>query len=337
MNDRCEWSDLPTLSCAHCGADPGTRPVIGPAVPPREPQPRDEPTTTLERPRLPETWAPSNGAGECRCGRPTQDGAWLCGGCEARFTNTLGELPDLDVEISLTITRQRAAALTGGPRAVSEGLPWHDRAAEARRTLHGLLVSWVRFCTEEDVRGPAVPEPEDRIDSLAAWLVTRVHGLTLLDIGPEAMDEITDAAAECHRIVFWKRKNRIYLGTCGVVSDEPDKDGVVYVEPCPGEVYAEEGEPVGHCDLCSQGQTVVIRKSEIDKRLDDRLCTPAEIATYAVHLGLDVPRDQVRRRVNYWHRHKRIVQRGTAENGDPMFRYGEVRNELYADFARRVS
>lgn len=259
---------------------------------------------------------------------------WLCDDCQAAFTRTLGDLGALDDELAVTITRQRAAATTGGPRSSDTALPWHERAGDAQRTLHGLLVSWVRFCAEEDVKGPRVEDPADHIDSLAEWLSTRVHGLALLDIGPEAMDEITNAAAECHRIVFWKRRNRVYLGSCGAVeTDDEGNEG----DPCPGEVYADEGEPVGFCDECNQGATVVVKRAALEDELDARLYTAAEIARLSTFLGLDAPREQVRKRVLYWHRHKLVEQRGTTADGFPMFRYGEVRGMLYKDFARHAS
>lgn len=327
---RCPWSDLPVDQCAHCGAKPGDRPGLEPVRPPREKAEEPE-TRTLERPCLPVTWAPSNDDGRCRCGAPTRDGAWICDDCQKRFTATLEDLGDLEDEIDTTITRQRASATTGGPRSSSMPLPWHEKAADAKRVLHGLLVQWVRFCVEEKVRGPEVEEPADRVASLAAWLVTRVHGLALLDIGPEAMDEITDAAAECHRLVFWKRRARLYLGPCRTPIEDDDAEP----EVCPGEVYADEGEPVGYCDLCKQGATVVVRRAAMERDLDSYLATAAEIARLATYLGLDVPRDQVRKRVHYWHRHKRVTQRSTDAEGSPMFRYGEVRGMLYREFATR--
>lgn len=332
---RCEWSDLPSDQCAHCGAAPGTRPRLEPARPTRETATRESDSTTLERPKLPDSWAPSNDAGECRCGQPTRDEAWLCDDCQGRFIGTLRDLAPLDDELAVTITRQRASAASGGPRGATTGLPWHERAADAQRALHGLLVLWVRFCDEERVRGAGIELPADRIASLAEWLSACVHGLSLLDIGPEAFDEITDAAAECHRIVFWKRRNRVYLGPCGVVDETPNEDGEAQADPCPGEVYAEEGEPVGYCDLCEQGATVAVKRSALETDLDGRLYTAAEIARLSTYLGLDAPREQVRKRVLYWHRHKLVEQRSTTPDGLPMFRYGDVRGRLYADFAKR--
>lgn len=335
---RCQWSDLPPETCAcpeHRGDDraitPGDVRVSEPAPARRV---EELPDTTLEQPRLPSTWAPSANAGECRCGRPTRDDAWVCDHCVETFGHTLADLGALDIEVQTTMARLRGLPTQGGSRAAEKPLPWHDKAAEARRVLNGLLSSWVRFCEEEEVRGPGSTFPADTIASKAAWLETRVAGLALMDIGPECVDEITDAAAECHRLVFWKRRSRIYLGPCGAV--ETDDEGVES-EPCPGDVYADEGEPVGFCEECGQGVTVAIRQGALNKELDDRLCTAAEIARLSTFLGLDQPRETVRKRVLYWHRHKRIAQRGMdydATPPAPMFKYGEVRTLLFSEFAR---
>jgi hypothetical protein len=270
----------------------------------------------------------------CTCGKPTRDNAVLCDDCTNALGRALGDVAWVVAELDTTITRQKAAAIGSGPRSSgSAPLPWHERAAEAKRDLHAILVAWVRFADEEHLAGRPTWWPQDRPASLARWLLHVVHALARHELAPDALDEVTDAVATAERIVFWKRKNRIYLGTCGqTVTDE---DGEVLTLTCPGEVYAEEGDAVGTCDECGQGVTVVIRKSEIEQRLADRLCTAAEIATYAVHLGLEAPREKVRQRVHYWHRHKRLTPHGTSPAGDPTFRYGDVRGMLYAEFGRR--
>jgi hypothetical protein len=163
---------------------------------------------------------------------------------------------------------------------------------------------------------------------MARFLLHCTHGLALTDIGPDAYEEITKAVGDAKRIIFWKKRSRTYLGPCEA-TDEADAS-------CDGEVYAEEGNPVGNCDHCNSGVTVVIRQAALNDRLDDRLCTAAELARLAVILGLDVPRDAVRKKVHYWHRHKRITEHTTDAAGHPMFRYGEVRSMLYAEFSTKV-
>lgn len=270
----------------------------------------------------------------CTCGKPTRDGAVLCDDCTNTLARALGDVAWIADELDTTITRQKSAAIGSGPRSSgTTPLPWHERAADAKRDLHAILVAWVRFADEEKFSGRPTWWPQNRPASLARWLLHVVHPLARHELAGDALDEITNALATAERIVFWKRKNRIYLGTCGqVVTDEDDN---VLTLSCPGEVYADEGDPVGVCDECGQGVTVVIRKSEIEQRLSDRLCTAAEIATYAVHLGLEQPRERVRQKVNYWHRNKRLLPHGTNTAGDPTFRYGDVRGMLYAEFGRK--
>ena len=256
----------------------------------------------------------------------------MCRDCQHELEKALGNCRWLDEELETTITRQRSAPIEGGSRSASRGLPWHDKAAQARRNLHGLLVSWVRFCGEEHVLGVPDRLPRDRVSSLAAWLLHCTHGLAMRDIGPDAVDEITDAVAECERLVFWKRSARVYLGRCE--REVRDDDDLLLVACCDGEVYADEGADEGTCQECEQTVVVVEQQKALTDRLDDMLMTPAEIARAAVFLGLQAPRESVRNRVNYWSRHEVIVVKGHAENGDPRFRYGDVRQLLVTAFKK---
>lgn len=267
-----------------------------------------------------------------RCDRGMTDDRGMCRNCQHELEVALGDCRWLDEEIETTITRQRSAPIEGGSPSATRGLPWHDKAAEARRTLHGLLVSWVRFCGEEAVVGLPNRHPRDTVPSLAAWLLHCTHGLAMRDIGPEAVDEITDAVAECRRLVFWKRSARVYLGRCE--REVTDEDGLLLIASCDGDVYAEESAEVGACDLCEQPVDVAEQRKDLNERLDDMLMTPAEIARAAVFLGLQAPRESVRKRVNYWSRHEQILVKGHAENGDPRFRYGDVRDRLVAEFRK---
>lgn len=345
--DRCDWSDLPVETCGHC---------LGHAAMPLDPTPAEPPRPTgrviwsetmsraaEDRPSRPSKArtgqsstsvirGPQSGQNECACGKPTRDNATLCDDCTETMEKALGDVAWIDDEIDVSLTRQKAVSLDGGAPSAQQGIPWHDKAAQAKRNLHGYLVSWVRLCNEEGVGNGPVELPADNPKALAAWLLHRVPGLARHDAAEDALTEITDAVAECERIIFWKRKSRTYLGTCGQRVE--DQDGTTLLERCPGEVYADEGASVGWCDDCDQGVTVVIRQGELNKELDDRLYTAAELARLAVILGLDAKRDSVRKKILYWHRHKRIAQRSTTVTGDPMFRYGEVRVMLYAEFRR---
>lgn len=272
----------------------------------------------------------------CNCGKPTRDDAYVCDDCLDLLARTLGDVPALLEEVDITITRQQAAGQhgTSTARPAERPLPWNEKAAEALRALHSTLVGWVRFCDEEQVRSrdPRDGLPEDDTADLARWLMWRVDGLAFHELGHDAVDQIADAAAQCWRIVFWKRRNRIYLGTCGKVAEHDGEPG----DPCPGEVYADEGSVYGVCeDTTEHIHSVTERQAELTRRLDDTLGTAAEIAGMTVYLGLDADRETVRKRINQWHTRARIRPAQHSPAGDPMFRYGEVRALLYATFATR--
>jgi hypothetical protein len=269
----------------------------------------------------------------CRCGKPNRDTRTVCDPCQNSLHRALGDVTWIDEEIDTTITRQRAAATTGGPASATTSLPWHERGAEARRHLHGILVSWVRLCSEEGVGNGPAQLPADRLPSLSRWLMWRLDGLAHHDAGYDAVEEITDAVAQCERIVFWKRRSRVYLGPCAYGDGLPA--ALAEAVGCPGDVYAEEGQPVGYCDDCERGVTVVVRQTELDRDLHARLLSAADIADWSVRMGLDAKREEVRKRVLYWHRHKRILAHGHEDRGEtkvPLFRYGDVRLLLAVEY-----
>lgn len=270
---------------------------------------------------------------ECGCcGRPTD--AYVCATCEETFSIALGDCPWVDDELETSTTRQKAAGTQGSARGTETSLPWNPKAANARRQLLTALSKWAHYCSRHKIAGTPRWHGRDTIPSRSRWLMNCVHGLTLDPRGPEAMREIQTLVAEGERIIFWKRKNRIYLGPCDQAII--DEDGLLITDKCPGDVYAEEGEPVGSCEECEQGVTVAIRKADLEKQLDDRLCTAAEIARLSTYLGLHVDRERVRKQVNAWNG-KKIHPSSRDLAGDPMFRYGDVRALLYATYATRVS
>lgn len=255
----------------------------------------------------------------CTCGKPTKDNAYVCEDCLTALAKALGDVPWLDEELDISITRQKASALGGGSRSRTTPLPWHEKASDAKRALHGLLATWVRFCAEEHVRdrGADAAWPADNLTAMSRWLLWRVDGLAFHDLGGDAVDEITNAVAQGERIVFWRKRERVYLGPCGTaLTDE---------SACDGDVYADAGQEFGYCQACGFPFKVDARRAALEQQLDDRLCTASEIARLAVYLGLDQSREQVRNRVNQWHSRNRISPNGHNPDGDPVFRYGEVR------------
>ena len=262
----------------------------------------------------------------CRCGKPTRDDAYVCDTCADRLSIALGEIPWLDDELETTITRQKGATYDGSPsRGAETPSPVHWGASEARGHLRAVLVSWVRFCAEEGIRNasPHQGVPDDDLPAISRWLMWRVDGLTFHDIGPEAVDEITDAVAKCHRIVD-RRPDRQYLGICSAENEETG-------EPCTAELYARAGARVVSCPACEVEWDIDTRRKVLLDRAEDVLATAAEISRAVSWLGAaPLTSDRVRQ----WAARERITVRGHDRQGRPLYRVGDA-IDLLSGEARR--
>lgn len=292
-----------------------------PVWPPAKAQP-DEIATSV---KLPPTWAPENTGGECRCGTPTRDDRYVCDPCADLLTQALNETPWAVEQLDISITRQRAVTYDGTGGA---GLNWHDRAATLQRTLNATLSQWVRYCTKARIRhsSPLDGLPNDTPAAKARWLLWRVDALTLNARGPEAVEEIVEQIAEARRVVLWKRRNQIYLGPC------------TFHDICAGEVYADEDATIGACDQCQKPYPVAETRTALEQELDDRLFTAAEIAHLTTYLGINKPRENIRKLVNKWH--QRGLLKGTpirdteGKEIGMRFRYGDVAPRLSATYSK---
>lgn len=255
---------------------------------------------------------------DCRCGRPTRDAAYVCDECADLLARSLGEIPWLDEQLEVTVTRSSGIdyRTLGGAKATEAPSPVHWAASEARGHLKSLLVSWVLFCEAEVVRSsdPASGLPADNLPALSRWMLWRVDGLALHDIGIEAVDEIANAVQACHRLID-RHPERQYLGSC---------------EACEsGRVYARPGSKQATCDACDAGTDADAVRAKLLKQLDDRLCTAAEIARLSTYLGLKADREQVRKRINQWHK-RDLIDAHAAFSDEAAFRFGTVYDLLVA-------
>ena len=255
---------------------------------------------------------------ECRCGKPTRDAAYFCDDCGDLLARSLGEVPWLDEQLEVTVTRTSGIdyRTLGGAKATGTPSPVHWAASEARTHLKALLVSWVLFCEAERIRSSDANQglPADNLPALSRWMLWRVDGLALHDIGPEAVDEITEAVQTCHRLID-RHPERQYLGGCDVCGT--------------GRIYARPGSKWAVCDGCDAGTDAEAVRVKMLAQLDDRLCTAAEIARLSTYLGLKADREQVRKRINQWHKREQI-EAHAAFSDDPAFRFGEIYAMLVA-------
>lgn len=242
---------------------------------------------------------------ECRCGVQTRDDAFVCDQCGDELAQALNEMEWLDDELEITIGRHRGIdyRALGGSAGAEAALPWHEAASEARRHLRAVLVSWVRFCDEEGVRNsdPGIGMPDDTMPSMARWLLWRIDGLALLDIGPEAHDEITSAVAHC-RLLIDRRPEREYVGPC----------------ECGRDLYRRPGAPTVKCRHCEVETDPEAMLTWMRDQVADRLVTAMEGAGLLSKFGLPT----TPRIIYGWVERKRL----TPHSGD-----GKTRLYLFAD------
>lgn len=264
---------------------------------------------------------------ECRCGRETRDDAYVCEDCADSLARALGDVPWLVEQLEITITGQkgvdyrRVGGSKGGKKATERPSPVSWGPSEARAHLRALLVSWTLFCASEQVRHQARTNdmPDDDLIAMSRWMLDRVDGLMLHDIGSEAVDEITSAVAHCHRFVD-RPAERQYLGTCTICQS--------------GRLYSRGGSKWARCDECDttiDAETIRVR---LLAELDDRLCTAAEIARLSTYLGLKADRETVRKRINQWSSRGQVIAH-PAITTEVTYRFGEVYAKLVnADYGQ---
>lgn len=254
----------------------------------------------------------------CRCGRPTRDAAFVCDDCSRSLAMVLAEVPWLEGELATTVAglkgvdyRTRGGTGTGTGSLVA----WVP--AEARADLRAVLVSWTLFCRDEHVRNQSATQelPEDTLEAVASWLAWRVDGLSLLDVGPDAVEEITTVVDRCRRIVD-RPADREYSGRCGAVTEVDGLDVT-----CERDLYARPAAKFVTCSACGTTWDVARRRALLLTEARDVLATAVEISRAVSLLGAEpLTADRVRQ----WAARKRLTVRGHDWAGKATYRVGDA-------------
>jgi hypothetical protein len=259
---------------------------------------------------------------ECSCGRPTRDDAFACDHCGDLTARALGDVPWLIEELEITITKQRAAIDGDGAASAETPLMYHLPAAEKRDALRLALVTAVRFCNEEGVRNsdPGDEWPEDTPVAMSRWLLWRVDGLALNDMGEEIAKEIRDAVRSCRHIID-KPPERAYAGPC------PE---------CGRDLYHRHGDKGVLCRGCGSnwdvGEVNEWMRQRIKDHMADRLVTAREAATLLGRFGLPVEQGTI----DKWRERNRVTEVGHNPKGHRLYRWDELL-DLAAHHARAAS
>lgn len=234
----------------------------------------------------------------CNCGQPTRDNGYVCDDDLGNLARALGEVPWVVEQLEVTLTKARGVDYTtlGGAASSEVALPLDVRAFEASGALRAALVTWVRFCDEESVRhqSPKSELPTDDLVAMSRWLLWRVDGLGLNDLGWDAVSEITRAIGRC-RMVIDRPAEKRYAGPC----------------ECGRDLYAKPGARVTKCRSCEREYDVEEMRDWMRKATEGRLVTALEGSTL---LGrFDLPTAQ--KTIDKWHERKRVLDHGKNPQG----------------------
>ena len=245
---------------------------------------------------------------ECRCGRPTRDEAYACDKCGDDLAKALGDVPWIDEQIDITITRQKGATYDGSSVAGAEvPSPVNWAASDAREHLRGILVLWVRLCAEEHVRSEYGNRglPTDDLPAISRWLLWRVDGLLLHEAGCDAVDEITSAVAHCHRLID-RPPERHYVGPC---------------KGCKRDLYTPALQKAATCGLCGETTSTEDMQAQLTNELATRLVTAREGATLLSRFGLETKQGTI----DKWHERKLITEHGHNAKGHRLYLWPDLR------------
>lgn len=242
------------------------------------------------------------------CVRPAHTNRMICVHCTWLLERDLLDAVDLATEID--VTRYRLSAVNGGAagsRSAFDPLPFDPRAAGAAHTLHRVLDAWAARL-ERAVTGRARPQ---LTAALARWLHHHRGELSERQDAAAAVTEIGAAVALGWRAID-RPVDRVYAGTCD----------------CGEELYARPGEDTITCRACDTEHNTDARRTDMQRVLDERLMTGAEIARLAQYFGHVADRERARNLIKVWAGRGQVVAHGHTDTGDPLYPFGETLGRL---------
>ncbi|GAC1366662.1 MAG: hypothetical protein NVSMB4_21230 [Acidimicrobiales bacterium] len=199
------------------------------------------------------------------CARPTD--MYLCTSCADSLRSDLQSVPWLCDELETTLTRQgrMSHSVGGSSKGRERPLPFDSRASEVAWLLHNVLsTTALDLCETRGITYPGV----DASPAIASWLARNVAAIRLEESAEQIMDEVTDAVAQCRRVIDTPR-GRVFAGPCG---EEGDKGR------CGADLYASPGKPTVVCGECGAEHDVELRRVWLLEQARGYMGTAATLA-----------------------------------------------------------
>lgn len=250
------------------------------------------------------------------CDRPSS-GWFVCKRCsDILCDETLAEISWLLDDLDLVIAKQVKYGSRIGGKSAETPIPVNMTASDAKARLVNELTTSVRIIAESNQIAPDCHDAKTAAD----WLIYHISKIRLHDAGGQVVEDISREFANCMWIVDRPRSKQ-YLGDC------KDHERADDLPECPGEIWGYDNKPEVVCDTCGSWWPREELQEWLLGQFDGRVMTASEIAHMSVYLGLDVDREQVRKRINQWHRRGLIHALDVIADGKIRegFRFSEVK------------
>jgi hypothetical protein len=245
----------------------------------------------------------------CLCGAPTRDDAYVCDNDLGHLARALGEVPWLDEQLTITMSRESGVdyATMGGSPSSETPLSVNAGALEAHINLRAVLVTWVRFCEEESIRHQARTDalPANTLPAISRWLLWRVDGLAFSDLGFDAYSEITRAVGRA-RMTIDRPAEKVYAGPC----------------ECGRDLYAKPGAKLTKCRGCEREYDVDEMREWMRSGVMGRLVTAREGATLLGRFALPT----AQKTIDSWHQRRQLLDHGSNADGRRLYLIDDLLN-----------
>ncbi|MEL4357056.1 MULTISPECIES: hypothetical protein [unclassified Luteococcus] len=299
MSDRCEYSDLPTETCAHCtgATEPryGDQALAGLAGSPdlRKGRPvgRELDSGRLFAPA--DVTMPGWGQPCAKCGAMAGD-AFICPRCVEQLEVDCANAPMLLDQLEVTVTRlDRVYRPAPPPDAeASEPMPYSVAASAARDELRWALVTGAQAVL---VRLGKQWVGDDSPAAVADWLGRNSASVALHPEGDQIAHQVQAAMRKALRAID-TMPERVLAGPCPT---------------CGSRLMAFRGSPTVWCDTCAKRHQVADVRAGMMARFEGELYTISGLVTIARTMGYTVRKKVVEDMA----RRGRIAPSGVSSDG----------------------
>lgn len=260
-----------------------------------------------------------------RCGAPTD--ATICRPEARELSDRLLVAAGHAEDAEAVLTRQVHYGNGGRGGSSDDPMPIDLTAATRFAAIENTLTTWARHAAESRNQ-PLAHTSRNAAQHAARYLAANIDWLRGQPEAAQAFNDLENACNALARLVDRPADNRHLVGICD----------------CGKVLYAPWNWSTIRCKACGATWSLADGQDILLRHLDDKLVTAGEAAKLAGHLDPERSQDAVRKLVEKWAAHHRLVAHGHVMREPteaevrrdpeaypvmvPTYRFGEIRKLL---------